>query len=214
VPDGGVVPAGSAAAEPTTPEPRAVVRAGTALGDLVGVDASPDRHDDFAWWASYSSMNRCRRCASVTIARYRPGIPPRVAQLLERLEGEIVLLLDQTADEVRQSAVGERDVTGTLDNRDRHVGIEAAQPGCRGHAAGDADDDDDVLRPAIRGGSHREAPRRWKRGAPPARRGDGRAALIMKGQPSSRSLPLDRDALLVGSRSVGTGTRTSRMPSS
>jgi hypothetical protein len=54
-----------------------------------------------------------------------------VKKLFGSLQGEILFLFDQTADEVRQAAVGERHVAGPLNDRDTHVGIEAAESSCR-----------------------------------------------------------------------------------
>ena len=47
-------------------------------------------------------------------------------ELLGRLQGEVVLFFDQTPDEIRQAAIGERDVTGPLDDGDLRVGVKAS----------------------------------------------------------------------------------------
>jgi hypothetical protein len=61
-----------------------------------------------------------------------PDIEPEpVEKLFGSLEGEILLLLDQSPDEVRQAAVGEGDVAGPFDDRDADVCIQAAEPRCR-----------------------------------------------------------------------------------
>ena len=57
-------------------------------------------------------------------------------QLLGRLQEQVVLVLDDAADVVRQAAVGVGDVTGPLDHHDLGPLVEAPEPGGRGHATG------------------------------------------------------------------------------
>ncbi len=73
-----------------------------------------------------------------------------VEELLGRLQRQRVLFLDEAPDEVGQAAVGERHVTGALENDDVGVGVQATQPGRRRHPAGDASYDHD--RPGRRRG--------------------------------------------------------------
>ena len=68
-----------------------------------------------------------------------------VEELLGGLQGEVVLFLDEPTDEIGQAAVGERDVTGPLEDDDLRSGIKPAQTGSGGHAPGHAADDDDAL---------------------------------------------------------------------
>ena len=67
--------------------------------------------------------------------------PEAVEELLRGLEGQVLLLFDQPADEVGQAAVGERDVTGSFENRDARVSVEAAQASRRRHPSRDTTDD-------------------------------------------------------------------------
>jgi hypothetical protein len=65
--------------------------------------------------------------------------------LLRSLERKILFFFDQATNEVRQAAVGERDVTRPFEDSDADFGIEAAETSRRGHPTGDSADDDDVL---------------------------------------------------------------------
>ena len=58
-------------------------------------------------------------------------------ELLGCLEEQVVLVLDDAADVVRQAAVGVGDVTRPLDHHDLGLLVEATQAGGRRHAAGD-----------------------------------------------------------------------------
>ena len=69
------------------------------------------------------------------------GVDPDVEaealeQLLGRLQEQVVLVLDDAADVVREAAVGVGDVTGPFDHHDLGPLVEAAEPGGRGHATG------------------------------------------------------------------------------
>ena len=64
-----------------------------------------------------------------------------VEELFWGLECEVFFLFDQATDEIRQATVREGDVTGSFENRDSRVGIEATKT-CRGrHPPGDTTDD-------------------------------------------------------------------------
>ena len=76
-----------------------------------------------------------------------PDIEPEaVEQLLRGLEGEVLLFLDQSTDEVGQAAVREGDVARPLEHRDLGVGVEAAEAGRGRHPPGDPTDDHDAHR--------------------------------------------------------------------
>ena len=65
-----------------------------------------------------------------------------LVELLRRLEQQVVLVLDDAADEVGQPAVGVGDVSGALEDDDLDRLVEAAEAGGGRHPAGDAADDD------------------------------------------------------------------------
>ena len=58
------------------------------------------------------------------------------------LQQEIRTLLDEAAEVIRKTAVGERDMPAPLEHDDVGVLVESTEAGGCGHAAGDAADDD------------------------------------------------------------------------
>ncbi len=76
-----------------------------------------------------------------------PDIEPEpVEELLGGLERQVLLLFDEPADEVRQAAVGERDVTGAFEHDDVGASVKTAKTSGRRHSSRDAPDDHDTLR--------------------------------------------------------------------
>ncbi len=76
-----------------------------------------------------------------------PDIEPEpVEELFGGLERQVLLLFDEPADEVRQAAVGERDVTGAFEHDDVGASVKTAKTSGRRHSSRDAPDDHDILR--------------------------------------------------------------------
>ena len=75
-----------------------------------------------------------------------PHIEPEpIEELLGSLEGQVLLVFDDATHEVRQAAVGERDVAGAFENDDVGSRVETAKPGGRRHSSCDTSDDHDIL---------------------------------------------------------------------
>ena len=103
------------------------------------------------------------------------GVEPEpVEELLGRLEREVVLVLDQPADEVGEPAVREGHVARALEDRDLRVVVEPPQPRRRRHPARDAADDHHP-QAVLRHGRHRRAC---------GERGPGRAPVIVQPWPT------------------------------